>query len=246
MTVEEFIENLCQRPIPQNPMAQIRTLARELAEGAAAGMWLSKIYSYTWNKYHDEVREKYLKMRWDNKHPGFDLLEINGYVASSQNDEDDIYLTKAAFDLIKETEPSTIFISYKRSESSAFALLVLKYLKAEGLEPFLDMALVPGEDWHDGLKERIQSRDYFILLLGKTTLKSPHVIKEIEWALEKDLAIIPIWQPEFEFKQDEWPDLPAAIKHKLANTHRIQVQDENPLEYDKAMTELLNRFGITP
>ena len=186
----------------------------------------------------------YLVKRWqgeiDVNYYIHDLLRTNGFLDS------EVRLTKLAFDLLETTEPSTIFISYRRAESSAFALLVLARLKHEGLEPFLDMALEPGENWHAGLKERIQSRDYFILLLGKTTLASPYVIKEIEWALEKDLAIIPIWQPNFEFSAGEWPDLSEPLKHKLSNTHTIRVLEENPLEYDKAMTELLNRFGITP
>lgn len=243
MTLDEFLDTVCQRPLPQNPMARIRTFAKELAEGAAAGIWGVRI-DLSMGRPTNNVLNKYFIKRWNSiDFPAFTLLERNDYLVSRGNI---FFITKAAFDLLGEVEPSTIFISYRRSESSAFALLVLKYLKEAGLEPFLDMSLVPGEDWHAGLKERIQSRDYFILLLGKTTLQSAYVIKEIEWALEQDLDIIPIWQPGFAFEPDDWPNLSAVIKDKLSNTHRIQVQDENPLEYDKAMTELLNKFGITP
>ena len=34
MDIHEFLDKVCQRPLPQNPMARIRTLAKELAEGA--------------------------------------------------------------------------------------------------------------------------------------------------------------------------------------------------------------------
>ncbi|MAS32850.1 MAG: hypothetical protein CL610_02510 [Anaerolineaceae bacterium] len=242
MTLDEFLDNVCQRPLPQNPLARIRTLAKELAEGALAEIWDVNI-RIDRGRVKEASVETYFTQRWDNSYPKIPLAARSGYL---HYDGSMLTIEQSAFELVEETEPSTIFISYRRSESSAFALLVLKYLKEAGLEPFLDMSLVPGEDWHAGLKERIQSRDYFILLLGKSTLESTYVIKEIEWALEQDLDIIPIWQPEFEFISDDWPNLSAVIKHKLSNTHRIQVQDENPLEYDKAMTELLNKFGITP
>ena len=234
MTLEEFLDKVCQRPLPQNGIARIRTLAKELAEGASEGIWETVAAG--------EKVDKYLEARWNNNYPDWKILEAVGFIRITNYN----FLTRAAFELLSETEPSTIFISYKRNESSPFALLVLKYLKEAGLEPFLDMALVPGEDWHDGLKERIQSRDYFILLLGRTTLKSVPVIKEIEWAMEKRLDVIPIWQPEFEFTAENWPSLSDAIKHKLTNTHTIRVLEENPTSYHTAMVELLNKFGITP
>ena len=233
---------VCQRPLPQNRMGRVRTLAKELAEGAAEDLWEVNVRLSMSDPTDVGVRQ-YIDQRWNNDYPNWILLIRNDYLDERGGT---LVIRKESFDLLEETEPSTIFISYRRAESSAFALLVLARLKQAGLEPFLDMALEPGEDWHAGLKQRIQSRDFFILLLGKTTLESPYVIKEIEWTLEKDLAIIPIWQPDFEFNVGEWPDLPAEVAHKLSNTHRIKVQDENPLEYDKALTELLNRFGITP
>ena len=263
MTLDEFIEMVCQRPIPQNPMARVKTMAKELAEGDIKEIWLANFDAelvHVKDRSRLVVKEnpmyKFIYRRWGDVKsypPDLILLERMGYLTIEFSGEFDYYdknyrctLTNQSYLLIEDVEPSTIFISYKRSESSVFSLLVLKSLKQNGLEPFLDMTLEPGEDWHDGLKDRIQSRDYFILLLGNTTLHSPHVIKEINWALGKDITIIPIWQPEFEFRADDWPDLPDPIKHKLTHTHRIKVQDENPLEYEKALIELLNRFGITP
>ena len=39
MTIEEFISQVRKRELPSNPMARIETYARELAEGAAYGLW---------------------------------------------------------------------------------------------------------------------------------------------------------------------------------------------------------------
>jgi hypothetical protein len=176
------------------------------------------------------------------QYPNLTLLVSNGYL---QADNNDLYLTRAAFDLLQEAEPASIFISYKRSESSAFALLVLARLKQAGLEPFLDLALVPGENWSEGLKERIGKYDYLIALLGRETLKSKVVIQEIQWALEAHLNIIPIWHNGFVYKSGEWK-LPPEIDEALSNRHTIRVLEESALAYNNAIVELLNRFGITP
>lgn len=155
-------------------------------------------------------------------------------------------LLQTAYELLEQSEPATIFISYRRSDSSAFALLVLSRLKQHDLEAFLDMALQPGEDWHAGLKERIQQYDYFVVLLGKDTLQSEYVRKEILWAMEARLIILPIWHNGFEYKPEDWPDLEPEIDEVLRTRHTIRVVEENAREYDGALTELLNRFGVTP
>jgi hypothetical protein len=154
-------------------------------------------------------------------------------------------ITKAAFDLVEEVEPSKIFISYKRSDSSAFALLVLARLKQYGLDPFLDMTIQPGEDWHAQLKENIQKRDYFVLLLGKQTLKSDVVLKEISWALEAQATIIPVWHNGFRYRAERW-GLSLQLDDILRNTHSIQVKEESASGYNTGLVELLNRLGITP
>lgn len=244
MTLKEFITAVCQRPLPQNPMARIRTLAKELAEGTVVDVWDINIRTYR-GKIMDTNVQAYLKERWQDNAPHYSLLYRMNYLTEGVT-PNDLAPTPLAFALIEDTEPSTIFISYSRKESSPFALLVLERLKGAGLQPFLDLALTPGENWHEGLKERIQSREYMVLLLGPTTLESPYVAEEIEWALDAGLTLIPIWQPGFQYRSPDWPKLPQMVANALANTHTIRVLEENPLSYNNAIIELLNRFGITP
>ncbi len=238
-----WLDKVCARPLPQNPMARIRTLAKELAEGASQNYWDISIRAFRGAIVESEERViPYLTRRWDMLYPRLTLLIGNGYL---QPDNNDLYITRAAFALLEEAEPANIFISYKRSDSSAFALLVLARLKAAGLEPFLDLALVPGENWQEGLKERIARYDYLIALLGKETLRSQVVLQEIQWAMEAGLSIIPVWHNGFKYTAGAWP-LPPEIDRKLSSTHSIEVKEESALGYDMAITELLNRFGITP
>src|SRR4030095_15676733 len=138
-----------------------------------------------------------------------------------KKDQSNFVLTERAFDLTRSGSISSIFISYRRKDSSAFALLILKHLKEHSLDAFVDMALVPGEDWHAGLKERIQGYDFFILVLGKDTLSSEYVVEEIGWAMDAGLTIIPVWHNDFEYKSTDWGRIPVRIDQMLQNTHAI-------------------------
>ncbi|MEZ4670556.1 MAG: toll/interleukin-1 receptor domain-containing protein [Anaerolineae bacterium] len=245
--LEQFIAGLQQRALPQNPMARVRLLAKELAEGAAAGVWGVAI-SPCRGAPNDGGVHEYFNKRWADLPPHMGILVSNGYLAYDPiagSAQGTLTISKAAFDLIEEADPANIFISYKRSESSAFALLVLARLKAAGLEPFLDLALQPGDDWEKGLKERIEKYQYLIAILGKETLQSEVCIKEISWAIEAGLAIIPIWHNGFTYKSGAW-DVSLKVDVALSKTHTIRVIEESALGYNNAIVELLNRFGVTP
>lgn len=237
-----FLEKVCARPRPDHPMARVRTLAKELAEGAVEGLWDVSIQAFR-GGVTDENAVAYLLQRWDGSPPHLNLLISSEYAIWENNG---LELKKAAFDLLDEAEPANIFISYRRKDSSAFALLVLARLKTAGLEPFVDLALVPGENWEDGLKQRIQKYDYFIALIGQETLRSAVVIQEMRWALEAGLIMIPIWHNGFVYQSKEWPGLEPEVDELLSKSHTIRVLEESALGYNNAIVELLNRFGITP
>lgn len=256
MLIAEFIERAKQREIPAAPMSRVRLFARELAEGASYGLWDTtfdfRYYAKSeddalgmWfdDQMTDERLDQYLAERWQSNYPNLRLLLTVGYLAR-HNDRLD--LTKSAFDLLAEIQSARVFISYKRTESSAFALLINRELKLAGLDPFIDMALIPGENWEDGLKKRIQESNYLIVLLGKETLKSQVTVQEIGWALDANVIIIPIWHNGFVYRSGTWETIPVHVDKTLTTTHTIRVVEENPVAYQSAIIELLNRFGVTP
>ncbi|MBC7872003.1 MAG: toll/interleukin-1 receptor domain-containing protein, partial [Chitinophagaceae bacterium] len=189
----------------------------------------------------------YIKRRWNDTYPKMSLLVDNGYSEIDLNNRfiAGYKLTKSAFDLLEAVEPASIFISYKRRESSAFALLVLARLKEHSLNAFVDLTIQPGDNWQKHLKEQIQKRDYFVLLLSKTSLESEVVHQEIQWAMESGSAILPIWHGGFIYKSGEFT-VPPEVDHLLNTTHTVRVLEESALAYNNAIIELLNRFGITP
>jgi len=241
--IEAFINKVSQRPLPSSPMARVRTYAKELAEGATEGVWGASI-----SVFRGETNEAslfpYLERRWNNTQPHLELLLNNNYI--QQGDPPNVFqITKAAFDLLSEVEPASIFISYRRQDSSAFALLILARFKAEGLDAFLDLAIQPGDNWRTHLKEQIQGRDHLVLLLGPHTLDSEVVLQEAAWALESNTNIIPIWHGGYKHQAGQFNIVPE-LDEALQNTHTIRVLEESALAYNNAIVELLNFFGVTP
>ena len=256
MTIEEFTQQVSKREMPRNPMARIETFARELAEGAAHGLWTTTFnrFAITFegrraNTPQAQVIFKYIEARWGDVEsvPGFDLLVQNGFLIyeNPQRYEEMFTITKASFDLLATGDASNIFVSYKRNESSSFALLVAHVLRQAGLNPFVDMQLEAGGDWRNQLRESIRQADYLVLLLAPTTLQSTVTLQEIEWAMGAGTTIVPVWHRGFSFKASEWTTLPETISELIADTHTIRVTEENPLAYNSALSELLNRFGIS-
>jgi hypothetical protein len=264
-----FIDRLRGRGLPLNPRARSRVLARELAEGATEGVWSASISHFRGSVNLKEVIIYFLarwqemktedafqqwekleleglsQMIWNGKNlvPGLDVLVNSGYLRFGNNAYD---ITRDAFDLVEETEPANIFISYNRGESSAFALLVLARLKAEGLEPFLDLALPAGSNWQQELDERIQKYQYFVVLIGKKTLESQFVQQEIRLAIQHEQIIIPVLHNAMEMKGEGWESCPADLAEALRERQAIRVIQETPTAYNNAIIELLNRFGVTP
>ena len=200
--LEKFLEERSKIPIPSGDVPRVKLLAKELAMGVDRGLWQTFIRALG----HDEVTQlrsgfgrniqPFFEKRWSDSTFGQHIERLKGrrYLLGEKGSYE---IAPSAFHLLDETEPHNIFISYRRLDSSALALLVLARLKEHSLVPFVDMALQAGGNWHADLEARIKACDYFIILLGKDTLSSPMTVKEVQWALEFERAIIPIWHSGF-------------------------------------------------
>lgn len=129
--------------------------------------------------------------RWKGKLPTLNYFLSNGYLIPSTGDS--YILTPQAFGLLSvpEVDPS-VFISYRRQESSAFALLIEARVKDRGGNAYLDKNLKGGDNWHGQLEERVKASKYLVCLIGPSTLESEFVRKEIIWAREAKVTIIPV------------------------------------------------------
>ncbi len=251
--VYEFLDDM--GPKESGPISEIRQLAREWAMGVHRNLWPPGFSGWIdlairkGGAPNDKNFVLYLDLRWPNDR--FDnlleRLEGHGYIRNHR-------LIQSAFQLLQETTPYNVFVSYKRSDSSAFALLVSFRLNERGLVPFVDMATKVGDKWYDELHKRIKECGYFIVLLGRNTLKSDMTTQEIKWAIQyrdqgkenKEKIIIPIWHSGFNVKHKRWDCVDDIIKNEVNDTNAIRVLDESASGYNTAIVKLLNRFGITP
>ncbi len=251
--LEKFLDERSKIPIPGGDVARVKLLAKELVLGVYRELWRSSFGSLYGNSLlGGQDLDDYFSVRWrDHKHIANNCLQLlrgHSYMEDTVSPAGSRYylLTDAAFHLLEETEPYDVFISYRRLDSSALALLVLARLKEHSLVPFVDMALEAGGNWHADLEERIKACDYFIILLGKKTLCSDMTVKEIKWSLQYDRTIIPIWHSGFDLNDEKWTDVDQEVKDAIQQTNAIIVQDESASGYNSAIVELLNRFGVTP
>ncbi len=233
--------------IPEADLGRIKLLSEELALGVHRGLWhiIAMYDEYGAPNPPNKMLSDWFEARWNSF--SFDhwlrLLQGHGYVTKNESAE---LLTTEAYSLLSLTVTYNVFVSYKRSESSALSLLVICRLKAYGFTPFVDMALEAGGNWHADLEDRIKACDYFIILLGKDTLSSPMTIKEIRWALSNGKVIIPLWHSGFDLNEPRWAGVDDDVKDAIQQTNAIIVQDESASGYNSAIVELLNRFGVTP
>ena len=264
--LEKFLETLDTKQT--DPVAEIRQLAKELALGVHRGLWSRRVE-------RSESLSAYMEIRCGgiDQFPQYvERLIGHGYCETERIEDTALkrthyftrtVLTSASFDLLTEVPPYDVFVSYRRAESSALALLVSARLKEFGLVPFVDMALEAGGNWHADLEERIKACDYFIILLGSTTLASDMTAKEICWAIDSGKTIIPFWHRDFGKEENfdlsqyvvklaaNWNDENLVsrisdVRDVIQKTNAIRVTDESASGYNSAIVELLNRFGITP
>lgn len=251
-SISNFIcERKSNHPIPSGDVGRIKLLAKELALGVHQNLWSRRL------SLNDQILEndlhEFLENRW-NEHKDFsrilEPLRGHGYVERDSDSSNGRYfrLSRMAFDLLLQAEPYNVFVSYKHSESSALALLLVTIMNSYGLNAYCDMALKPGEHWHPELRQRIEECKFFVVLVGKQTHRSGPTVREIQHAYNNDRTIIPIWHNKYRHKSEKWvfeeyPDVVSVI-HR---THAVIVRNESAGGYNAAITELLaNRFGITP
>jgi len=168
------------------------------------------------------------------------MLHANGYAEEG-------ILTFRSFDLTQSTPDISIFISYRRVESSLLALYLQSRFRIAGGEAFVDVNnLTLGDDWHPALEERVKTSAYFVCLVGSSTLKSEYVRQEIEWALEASVTIIPVLHNGFDAGSpvnkllvEKHPFLKAVTQK-----HGHVIKDAgDPNDYRNAVDEILTSLG---
>lgn len=254
------LNDLTTQPLPPTKIGQIKRFARDIAwkilNREIEYVYYSRNTQQIIPKFDAPNIKGYVDSVWNNVPPELYIMREMGYfnfVKEAHGDRDliDYYsITEKAILLLDETPPSTTFISYRRKESSALALLIVARLKENGLSAFLDThpdntGLGAGDTWHAELEQQVATNDNFIVLIGPTTLESPYVRQEIRWAVNYGKKIYTVWHNGYQGSQYGIPL--SDIDDMKIVTEQINaaiVDLENPKYYTGALYELLLKYGI--
>ena len=252
-TVNEHANSLNdphEQPAPEDMINRVWHFARDLAWGADNGLWGTSFHvaktamgEEVWildRQYDQHGIDHLIKSKWGNNPPESSLLEAHGFLKFLKRGPSSTYiLTSMALDLLKEKKPSRplqVFISYKQSESAAFASFLERGLEGAGLgiDVFTDRKIRLGDPGEERLEQAVRDCDVFICLFGMTTLNSKWVLKEIGWAVDFERRIIPIWHNGYK-GQGNYPE---ALKH--LDPQRPPVYEENTKGYRFTLIDLLD------
>ena len=201
------LPNALLQPLPKDALLRIERLARDLAWGTVNKLWGTTFH----NSYYLERSTlrpnrflEYIETVWGavENQPTAEVLIEMGYLRTRDRTQaagtqtvtiTTLHVAKPAFDLLNRALPISIFVSYKRSTSSALAMLIWAYLQRFGLDPFLDIrSITGGDEWHTLLETTVREADVVVALIAPGTLDSPFIQEEIRWATESNARIIPI------------------------------------------------------
>jgi hypothetical protein len=257
------MENPLDKPRnPENFMQDIEDLARDLAYGVLMGEWRSRhvindspnyrqpgvwFYQDTSTALQDQYKKKWVTPK---NAPEFDAISAFGFMEreilgkTAQNEDSIRYtLTRMAFDLLqKPAQSPSIFISYRRKESSTFALLVEARLRMAGADPkriFIDKTIPIGDEWESHLVERLTSCEVFICMVGKTAFEDGSWLqREIEILRSENptAIILPILHNGVTMSD-------PIVERFFGSVQSATVKEESALEYENAINHILNRLG---
>lgn len=264
--MEDQNQSLLEETPPSKHVERIKFLAKVLAYGAREDKWSTRFTIDAWRKL-DSARiadgdftskligekwiaqghptykqnlEKYLHEKWNYLHPQACFLETFGYLERRQQKDDSIeyLLTPKSLALLDEPRFKKVFISYRRQESSAFALLLHDRLKQALFEPFIDLrSIEPGERFKQFIEAEIEASEVFICLVGKTTLESEYVKDEINHAIKHTKWTIAIWHHGFNYDEKASHDEDLQLFLDQKNAIRVLPEDING--YEGAINQLM-------
>ena len=112
----------------------------------------------------------------------------------------------------KQKFAKRIFLCYAKEDFEK-VLIIYEKLKSEGYKPWMDKKdLLPGQNWELEIQKAIESADFFIACMSKTSVtKRGFVQKEIRFALDI-LGEIPVGEIYFIPVRLEPCEVPSTIK----------------------------------
>jgi hypothetical protein len=144
------------------------------------------------------------------------LHPINGMAVSASPEEIEAAAGRVLEGLGLLRRTRRLFISYRRTESSAAAAQLYEHLDARGYDVFLDIRSVPpGDPFQEELLHRLSDADVLIILDTEGFLESKWTREELGQAQAMALGVL----------QVQWPGVRRAAHAALCE--RVQLKDED-------------------
>jgi len=138
----------------------------------------------------------------------------------------------------------SVFISYRRKDSSGYARAVYQALKARGCDVFLDVEDIGSGRFEQIIKREIESRVHFVVILTPSAVKRCNqsddwLRREIELALalEHVVNIVPLSFDGFTFKKAE-----KYLTGKLSQLQHFNALEVSHSGFEAAMDKLVDLY----
>ncbi len=113
-------------------------------------------------------------------------------------------------------DESYVFVCYAH-EDSAVVYPEMAWLNDQGVNIWYDEGISAGKVWRRELAEAIQGASKIVYYISKASLQSEHCNREIEYALDKEVEVVPVYLDETELT----PELDLAL-NRVQALHRDQ------------------------
>ena len=112
-----------------------------------------------------------------------------------------------------------VFVSYAHEDSLVIDI-IQSHLAAAGYDIWIDRELIAGgELWRARIVEAIENSDVFLLMLSSNSVKSKHVLQELNIADGENKPILPVLIDAAE--------IPREMKLQLAGLQAIMLEVNN-------------------
>lgn len=126
-----------------------------------------------------------------------------------------------------------IFCSYSRRDSP-FAKRIVNFVSSRGYSVWMDQFGIDGASiWTESIVEAIDESWAVILMVSSNSVNSPHVLKEISLAMEKNKVVFPLII--------EKTDLPRTFQYLLAGVQQIEM-NEASFAHGEVKEKLIKSF----
>jgi hypothetical protein len=99
------------------------------------------------------------------------------------------------------SETPRVFVSYARSDGTAFARDLRSQLEAEGLSLWHDLpSMTPGDDWWEQITRAIDGAEYMVMVMTRAALASRVCGREWRYARQVGTCVVPVKaDPDLDF-----------------------------------------------